>query len=160
MNSLRRLFLVAGITAALAGGILWSMYANPDTFSQVRYVNHLPLVAPDMVSSDRYRDSIRVEVPLVNATVQSPLVFSGEARGAWFFEASFPVRLLDGGGNLIASSQAEAQAEWMTEDFVPFRGTVEFIDPGTETGTLVFEKDNPSGLPEHADAYRMHVRFH
>ena len=31
--------------------------------------------------------------------------------------------------------------------------------PATSTGTLVLQKDNPSGLPEHADELRIPVRF-
>ena len=47
----------------------------------------------------------------------------------------------------------------MTQDFVPFLATLEFETPDTEQGTLVFEKDNPSGLPEHDDRLIMPVRF-
>ena len=83
----------------------------------------------------------------------------GEARGTWFFEASFPVRLLDGNGVELAVAPAQAQDDWMTEEFVPFAVRLQFFAPITATGTLVFEKDNPSGLPEHADELRVPVRF-
>lgn len=92
-------------------------------------------------------------------TVTSPLTVTGEARGTWYFEASFPVRLLDGNGNEIAVEPAQAQEDWMTEDFVPFEVTLVFTQPSTPTGTLVLEKDNPSGLPEHADQITMPVSF-
>jgi len=36
---------------------------------------------------------------------------------------------------------------------------ITFENPETATGTLVLEKDNPSGLPEHADELRVPVRF-
>jgi hypothetical protein len=49
--------------------------------------------------------------------------------------------------------------EWMTEEFVPFEAVVEFDDPAVEKGILVFEKDNPSGLPENADEFRIPVFF-
>ena len=47
----------------------------------------------------------------------------------------------------------------MTENFVPFRTELEFRTPTTERGTLVLEKDNPSGLPENSDELRIPVRF-
>lgn len=91
--------------------------------------------------------------------VSSPLVIAGEARGNWYFEASFPVRLLDGDGKEIALGIAAAQDGWMTTEFVPFVATLEFEAPATASGTLVLEKDNPSGLPQFDGALRVPVRF-
>ena len=71
-------------------------------------------------------DLICVSAPRPNQTISSPLVLEGEARGVWFFEASFPARLFDDDGNEIAVAIAQAQGEWMTEDFVPFLATLEF----------------------------------
>lgn len=102
---------------------------------------------------------IRVESPAPYTSVKSPLTVRGEARGFWFFEASFPVKLLDGNGKEIAVGIAQAQSEWMTKEFVPFIALLEFSSPKTEEGMLVLEKDNPSGLPEHADVFRFPVRF-
>ena len=102
---------------------------------------------------------IRVTTPVPNSLVASPLVVTGEARGNWYFEASFPVRLYDGNGKEIAVIPAQAQGEWMTTEFVPFEVTLTFSNPTTPTGTLVLEKDNPSGLPEHSAEVRIPVRF-
>jgi glucose/arabinose dehydrogenase len=104
-------------------------------------------------------DLIRISSPRPNQIISSPLLIEGEARGYWFFEASFPVRLYNANGEELAVIPIQAQNEWMTTDFVPFRAMLEFGKPGTETGTLVLEKDNPSGLPEHADELRVPVRF-
>jgi hypothetical protein len=103
---------------------------------------------------------IRVREPEWRASVQSPLRIAGEARGYWFFEAAFPLKLLDAHGEPIAHSYAQAQGEWMTEDFVPFVAELPFAAPTTPTGTLVLEKQNASGLPEHADELRIPVCFH
>lgn len=92
-------------------------------------------------------------------TISSPLVITGEARGYWFFEASFPVKILDENGNVIAVKPAQAQGEWMTENFVPFKVELNFTAPAFSRGTLVFEKDNPSGLPENADELRIPIDF-
>lgn len=94
-----------------------------------------------------------------NSTVSSPLEITGEARGNWFFEASFPVKIYDANNNLLGSSPAQAQGEWMTENFVPFTVSLNFSAPTTDIGTLILEKDNPSGLPENAGEYKIPVRF-
>jgi len=104
-------------------------------------------------------DLIKVENPRPNQIITSPLTIKGQARGTWFFEASFPVRLLDGNGKEIAHAIAQAQSDWMTEEFVPFEAVLTFINPNTEIGILVLEKDNPSGLAELADELRIPVKF-
>lgn len=94
-------------------------------------------------------NSIKIIKPTTYEVVKSPLTILGEARGTWFFEGDFPVRLLDEGGNLIKIAIARAQGDWMTENFVPFFVRIDFDVDRTMNGTLVFQKDNPSGLPEH-----------
>ena len=52
----------------------------------------------------------------------------------------------------------------MTEEFVPFSAVLEFVtptagDPELNRGTLILQKDNPSGLPEHDDALEIPVVF-
>src|SRR5687768_13489706 len=56
---------------------------------------------------------INVTEPQADAIVSSPLTVKGEARGPWYFEASFPVRLYDDVGTEIAVGVAQAQGEWM-----------------------------------------------
>lgn len=94
--------------------------------------------------------------------ISSPLTVSGRARGMWYFEASFPVRLLDENGNNVPLDPPyiTARAEWMTTEFVPFSATLTFISPPSGTrGTLIFQKDNPSGLPEYDDALEFPIVF-
>lgn len=102
-------------------------------------------------------DLIRIESPRPNERVTSPIIITGEARGYWFFEASFPVKLYGETGDLIAQHYATAKGEWMTENFVPFEVSLPFTVDREQAGTLVLEKDNPSGLPEHADEIRVPV---
>lgn len=104
-------------------------------------------------------DLIKISNPRPNQIVSTPLEIAGEARGFWFFEASFPIKLFDGNGNLLAIAVAQAQGEWMTENFVPFKAEIRFDKPSTEKGWLILEKDNPSGLPENADELRVPVKF-
>lgn len=104
-------------------------------------------------------DIIHISTPRPNTSISSPLTVEGEARGSWFFEAEFSVRLLDAEDVEIATGIATAQDDWMTEEFVPFSATLTF-DPDTGIdGTLVLEKANPSGLPQNADALHVPVRF-
>lgn len=105
------------------------------------------------------KDLIIVKNLQPNDIIASPVKISGEARGYWFFEASFPVKVNDAEGNELGVGIAQAKSDWMTEEFVPFEATVSFSSPQTETGLLVLEKDNPSGLPENDDALVIPVKF-
>ena len=105
------------------------------------------------------QDLIRIDNPRPSSKIKSPLEITGQARGYWFFEADFPVRLLDDNGKEIGIAIATALSEWMTEDFVLFEATLEFQTPTTKRGVLILEKDNPSGLPKNADELRVPVYF-
>jgi hypothetical protein len=108
---------------------------------------------------DPHADLIKVTTPQPNAKVASPLTVTGQARGNWYFEASFPVKLYDANGTLLAQKPAQAQGDWMTTNFVPFTVTLTFAKPATATGVLVLEKDNPSGLPQNDDKIEIPVTF-
>ena len=104
-------------------------------------------------------DTIHVTNPVFNSYIKSPLRIEGEARGSWYFEASFPVRLIDANGFEISTSHAQAEGNWMTADFVPFTSQLIFGTSTTETGTLILEKDNPSGLLEKGNSISIPIRF-
>jgi hypothetical protein len=102
---------------------------------------------------------IVLEAPQPGAVIESPVQLRGRARGSWFFEANFPVSLLDARGAVVARHYAEARGEWMTEAFVPFEAQLSFEPASTATGVLVLHKANASGLPEHDAELRVPVRF-
>lgn len=104
---------------------------------------------------------IRIDHPRPGEAIESPLVIKGEARGAWFFEGSFPVILTNWDGLIIAESYASSEGEWMTEDFVRFRAELEFdaTDQLYKRGSLILKKDNPSGLPEYDNALEIPIIF-
>lgn len=104
-------------------------------------------------------DLIELATPLPDAVIQSPLAIEGRARGRWYFEASFPAYLVDAAGDTIAVMPVQAEGDWMTEEFVPFKATLTFTATTSEAGTLILMKDNPSGLPENAAELRVSVRF-
>jgi len=121
---------------------------------------------------------IRIASPRPNDKIKSPVEIRGVARGYWFFEANFPIFVVDWDGRIIGQGNATANSDpanggvnWMTEDFVPFTASVQFdisqiseqpaISSGrySKNGSLILKKDNPSGLPENEDALEIPVMF-
>ncbi|MCX6819690.1 MAG: Gmad2 immunoglobulin-like domain-containing protein [Candidatus Adlerbacteria bacterium] len=105
-------------------------------------------------------DLIVVTSPLPHATVTSPLVVTGQARGNWYFEASAPVELRNAAGAVIAQGHVEAQGDWMTTEYVPFTAILTFPAqaPGS-VGMLVLKNDNPSGDPAREKELDIPVHF-
>lgn len=125
-------------------------YSTPDIFA--------PEVSTSSPSNTE-NSGLRVSNPVANSVVKSPLTITGEAS-AWYFEAEFPVQIEDTNGNLIAQSFVTAQKDWMTTDYVPFKGTLTFtVPPGVTEGKVVFKKANPSGLPQYDKSVAVPVKF-
>jgi hypothetical protein len=99
-----------------------------------------------------------IDEPQANTLVSSPLVVKGRAPGSWYFEASFPVTLLDDKGNKIATTAASAESDPLTENFVPYSALLEFKTTAT-SGYLLLNNDNPSGLPENSLSVKIPVLF-
>lgn len=114
-----------------------------------------------LVEVELKNDLIVVDTPLVGSEVSSPLEITGKARGYWFFEASFPIVVVDWDGKIIGQGIAQSTSEWMTQEFVPFKATITFDASSTVSnrGALILKKDNPSGLPENDDAFEIPIFF-
>lgn len=149
MNKTVVIFILVLIAAAGALYI-WNSGSLPSTTIQPT-PTPMPTAAPDNL--------IRVSAPKPGDTVTSPMHIEGEARGNWYFEASFPAEIIDTNGNSLAIFPVQAGADWMTTEFVPFSADIPFKTPSTETGTLILHKDNPSGLPEHEDRREIPIKF-
>lgn len=111
-------------------------------------------------ASDSSDTLIRVSTPAHGASVDDPIELSGEARGQWYFEADAPVVVVDWDGRIIGESFITAEDDWMTEDFVPFSGSVSYElpkDSYSASGTVIFQRANPSGLPENDAAVEVPV---
>lgn len=117
------------------------------------------VLTEDIGNAREKSDLIRLFSPRPNEVVTSPLTIRGEARGYWFFEASFPVVLTNWDGLIIAQGIATTQDDWMTNDFVPFEAVLKFrVEQSySNRGLLILKKDNPSGLPENDDALEIPV---
>lgn len=111
------------------------------------------------ITMEPQEEKVRVFEPVEGQVIESPLTITGEARGYWFFEGSFYIQLLDTQGNELASATAQATDEWTTEEFVPFEASMTFDQPESDKGMLVFNRDNPSGLPEYEEKFLYSVTF-
>lgn len=139
--------LLAGVLASSIGFFMMTNRADAPTIVKEKSSPQSPI-----------SDLIRVDTPREGERISSPVQISGSARGQWFFEASFPVRLVDADGKILASGIATASSEWMTSDFVPFKAELSFLSQAKEIRAfLVFENDNPSGLLELKREYRLGV---
>ena len=119
--------------------------ATPDgrTFAE-----ELPAPEPTYVNASA--DLIRVTNPTSGSVVGKPITVMGEARGTWYFEASFPIEVRDTAGNVIGTGigQPVGGADWMTEEFVPFSAEITIPASFIGEAVLTLKNDNPSGLPE------------
>lgn len=141
---------IFGLVLVLAAGLFAGYYAATHRPSTVGIVTPTPTV----------ENMIVLDSPKPGSTVSSPLKLTGRARGNWYFEASFPVILKKADGTVLVTVPAEAQADWMTTDWVPFQVTLTFPpQPAGTTGTLVLKKDNPSGEPQFDDSRIIPIVF-
>lgn len=110
------------------------------------YAEELPVEATyTNVSADR----IRIDTPFPGAVTGKIFEVKGEVRGGWYFEASFPIQVLRPDGSVLVNTYATATADWMVDEFVPFTATVIVPEDYIGPATLVLQRDNASGLPEH-----------
>lgn len=105
-------------------------------------------IMPEITYINSSKDLIVVDLPFPGAVTGKEFMVSGKARGTWYFEASFPVEVLDKDGNQLWIGPAQAQGDWMTEDFVPFSVTVKVPESYIGPATLILHNDNPSGEVE------------
>ncbi len=101
-----------------------------------------------------------VTTPQPNTKVESPLTIKGTVPAGWMFEGVFPVKLLDSKRNFIAQTQAKevTPGSWSSGQNVEFSAILNFSTT-EQSGFIILEKDNPSGLPENAESFEINVRF-
>jgi hypothetical protein len=84
----------------------------------------------------------RVSTPVATSTVTSPLHVTGVAPANWFFENSFPVRLENAQGQVIAEGPATPRVNWTQPGDKEFDATLIFT--GSGPATLVLHEDMPA----------------
>lgn len=131
--------IVIGVVLVLAIGGVW--------FATSEYSANLFGRNTDggIVYKNADKDMIVVENIPAGVTVLPEFKAFGQARGTWYFEASFPVEVVAADGRRLAMVPAQAQGEWMTEEFVPFIAAVQITEDYSGPATLILHKDNPSG---------------
>lgn len=92
-------------------------------------------------------------------TINRVTTITGEAKGPWYFEGDFPVIAKDTSGQTIEAFIATAQGNWMTSNFVDFEVDIDLSNYSGNTVVLEFQKDNPSGQPQHDDSYSIQVNL-
>jgi len=102
---------------------------------------------------------VRVHTPVANALAKSPLHITGEARGSWYSDASFPLVLYDYAGRELTRGYAQAQGEATGDGFVPFEAELDFACGDAQRGTLVLHRASKAAAPDGADALRVPVRL-
>ena len=165
-RKLHYILLIGGAVLGFAGVALWqdfsrNFFALPSPHSKKTSSEHsLPMPQSSSTPGiSTQSDLIVLETPAPQALVKSPLSLSGRAKGPWYFEGSFVARIEDSAGNNLGVGIMQADGEWMVTGFVPFAGTIFFAPPTTATGKLILEKQNASGLPEHAARVEIPIRF-
>ncbi len=103
--------------------------------------------------------SIMVFSPAKNSTVSSPVVVIGEVPGNWSFEAEFPIKLIDSSGAIVSQTPAHLIGNWQTSALVPFSAQLTYTGNTSGTGSLVLQKDNPSGLTKNEDSLTIPIKF-
>ncbi len=102
---------------------------------------------------------IYIYFPRANTKTSSPLPVVGTVPGSWSFEASFPIRLEENNGKIIAQTNAHVLGNWMSTNLVIFSAQLTFPNQPSGDGKLIIEKDNPSGLTQNSDYVSIPIRF-
>lgn len=136
-----------------------SAHIDSESRSQIRALLESIQIGDHLRFEKALSELIKAEQPLPNMDIESPLTVKGSAKGYWYFEGDFPVRLTDKDGKVLADTFATAQENWMSEGWVPFETSIIFDSPGDERGYLILQRANPSGLPENAREMRIPVIF-
>lgn len=116
-----------------------------------------PETNPDIV--------IHTITPEENEAINFPLVITGETKGTWFFEGSFPVEILNTKQEVIATTFAQGESDWMTTEFVPWTITFaerpEKLEPvsSSPNAYIKFKNDNPSGDPIRDKSFILPIRL-
>jgi hypothetical protein len=136
----------------------WILLALASAVIAVAAVVLIVMPAPGAEGDPAFESAnVRVASPRPNTSVERTFTVRGEARGTWFFEASFPIDVRDPDGRVIGQGYVTAEGEWMTEDFVGFTGEITVEEGYAGPALLVLHKHNASGLPEFTDSVQFPI---
>ncbi len=103
---------------------------------------------------------VKIKSVYLVSPIKGPLVIKGTVEPGWMFEGVMPVKLLDATRVEIASGSAKetVPGSWQSGKTVEFSVELTFTTDSA-SGFLVFQNDNPSGLPENQKSFEMPVKF-
>ncbi len=90
--------------------------------------------------------TISVATPIPLSTISNPVHVTGKAKNNWFFEATFPVEVIDEDGVVLGQGQAHAATDWTVPGMIDFSADITWQDTTDNRGFIVLTKDDPSGL--------------
>ena len=121
--------------------------------------NFVKVIATKFIYEKSNADMIVVDSTVLEEYGYRHLVIKGKARGTWFYEANFPIQVLDGAGKVIATRYGNAEKDWMTNEFVPFYSIIAVPTSYTGELTIQLKNNNPSDLREHDASLSFSVKI-
>lgn len=107
-------------------------------------------------------EGIQVNFPKENQEIFSPVKISGITNGGGWngFEGQVgTVKLLDANGKQLGETAIlTATTDWMKPS-VSFGANLSFVSDKDQNGTLVFNNENPSGLPDKEKQFAVSVKI-
>lgn len=151
------------ILLVIFGTLFWAIARDSTKYIPKKNTSSGPIEVPAQQPAQK-GDMIVVGSPLPEATVSSPIVIKGRARGNWFFEATAPVEIVNWDGLIIGQGYIKVDDgyDWMTTEYVPFTGTVSYDNTqlgAYSHGWIILKKANASGEPQFDDALEFKVLF-
>jgi len=145
-----KIFFTALIVAlaAFAAGVWYTREYAPAPEPVPQNTPTTTPAIPQATYQNADADMIVVTTPKPGANATSTFMVTGQARGGWYFEASFPLEVRSATGTVLVQMPVQSQGDWMTANFVPFTTQVKLPAGYKGTATLILRNDNPSGLPE------------
>jgi len=153
--NMKIMWMIVGVLTVIIislAAILFATPAHAPTTEVENGGNVQPAPSPEQLPDTALHDRVMVNSPKPGTTVNRDFRITGEAPGNWYFEASFPYKIIAPNGDVLAQSFCQAQSDWMTTKQVPYVCNVQVAVDYAGKATVVLMKDNPSGLPEHEDA--------
>jgi hypothetical protein len=136
--------------------VLWVQCGgNGCSFTAPVKQSPLPTIALD---NEFGTPEIRIAKLIQGSEITSPVSIQGKAIPDWYIGGEFTVRLLDGAGHGLAYAQAKPLATQAVNGFIPFQADLAFSS-STPDGTLLFEKNLGSGLPNFPSTIALPVKF-
>ncbi len=141
------------------GGIIYISDDKTGIIYKVLYTKNSNNVQTYDVRKLKKDEGIEVFGPKENSVISNPLKVQGQAKGDWFFEAEFTAELYDENENLLGKGIMRAKSDWMTKEFVPFEGEVQFNTTTLKSGILKMLSSNPSGHFTNQKIYEVQIKF-